>query len=1468
MAERKQNVPEEKQDKYEQLKEELGYDDLDIRALAGSVKMKALGILGDARERKMTYLMREREKRDKDNLKYIEGGIPEGLEKSKVLKTQQFLDIFKNSDEFLQYIDVDKRLKGVLVKMAIDYGGFIGSDLNRLKKVIDVMGDFSKLETSSSIDANGCLVKAGIIYGQSEEVFDLIADFLCKHDGYLAVLELIDAKVVYGDDIEMLKAFLDVADAKPGVRGYGKIFNNLEEASSIYGNDKILFNIFIEAAKEYLYLPTHFLKKNPDLYTFNGVIDPDMLKSVLRAAYGLEMHQRKALQSLLESRANYGNDRERFEILADIFLKNNYARYEDKNLEKFNKIRELLSHSECDNVKLKLLVEVPDMAEEIIKILEIYGSDMVLLLKLVELVKEDKYGANFAVVKQFARNNRNYEYFSVFLDIVMDRGVEAGKAMIKAAELYDKNPKLFPIFVDVAKSGDKTNSEHSYRALRSLLQAGRNYGDNPKMFAIYADLAKEDRGILCENFFECRSLYGDDLERAELVKTKMVDFWEKWKFYGTEPLAKAHKLYGADMDKFDYVMKLIDKLATKDRKVAYEFGFMVCEYVSSIKMLEALVDKFLSGADRRKTYILAGLQGMFGDDVEKMDEVSSLLDDLSGRVSDAVLTTLGSTARVYGVKDEKSLMELVEILGGVEKIAGSAACRDLDYAHRLYRDKKMFMAFVEVAMEKGADAVHILKESSNFYKDNENRFYDFVSLIKKNGAGAGQALKTALDRKNNADKVDEFIALTNKQGEATCRVLADASLVYGDNMPLFQVFYKICMEGYSDLLSAMLSEDELKKLLINACESFIEGRGNALSGSTKGLLESISDDVLQKLYIKSDWYKQIFVIAKLVQIKKELSPEVKKILDVQGQVNIPAVTAKIDSHFEPFDFAGEDGDKKLKLLSLYADFLKDFNGVLVPVVWHLYCVLKNPALAASMANYNEINNIREIEHIIEIDDLRRRIKEIKEGVLLGHVDMESYKNSGLALAVLDDMARVSASDWKRANRPLNVIVGEYEEHEDDIIENFNPKIYKSGFIPVREVTEPLKRDPALTQEVLKAQKEIKRFISEDGSLIGESDVLVLIRDDISGKIEQAKERAERAVASGKSASGEELSDKAINFTKKSISQMEEMRGKVNGVDTLEGIVHILLSGKIVNIDIETELRAIFYYFGVRRQHLADGDSWVTSDPQLVDASKLGEFLNDTILLEVVQGKSAEEGPDVKLDKKERKLLKKEFVSLLNFLNQKQEEERVYKEKSATSVKNIAVLAGRGLLAELSGFYCDACWTGKSNILYDNPTMVGHTFVEEFENKERSRIIGGCLTLESSIQVKDQETGKETPAKVLVVRGLNPQNAYLNKYVVEDFVENFLDYVQETARKAGAEYVVLPLHTTGALSNRPQIISYLQKKYGEGERVSLNDDIDFNGYKIKDSCVVVRVVNENARKAKLPKPSNVPVEEQDHWIGSW
>ena len=97
-------------------------------------------------------------------------------------------------------------------------------------------------------------------------------------------------------------------------------------------------------------------------------------------------------------------------------------------------------------------------------------------------------------------------------------------------------------------------------------------------------------------------------------------------------------------------------------------------------------------------------------------------------------------------------------------------------------------------------------------------------------------------------------------------------------------------------------------------------------------------------------------------------------------------------------------------------------------------------------------------------------------------------------------------------------------------------------------------------------------------------------------------------------------------------------------------------------------------------------------------------------------------------------------------------------------------------------------------------------------------------------------------KAMIVRGLNPKQNIIEQLSAENFTEEFIEkYLLPICREQGIGLLLCPLHNHGALTNRPSVEEYLKKKYSEARRVKLDETIDFNGYNITDSCVVLREV---------------------------
>ncbi len=157
---------------------------------------------------------------------------------------------------------------------------------------------------------------------------------------------------------------------------------------------------------------------------------------------------------------------------------------------------------------------------------------------------------------------------------------------------------------------------------------------------------------------------------------------------------------------------------------------------------------------------------------------------------------------------------------------------------------------------------------------------------------------------------------------------------------------------------------------------------------------------------------------------------------------------------------------------------------------------------------------------------------------------------------------------------------------------------------------------------------------------------------------------------------------------------------------------------------------------------------------------------------------------------------------------------------------------RGLLAELSGYLCDACWTREQQIMKKHPNKLAVIF-ERSPGTSNSRLGGACMLIEAVDKHDD---------KTLVVRGLNPLQNFITRVQAKSFVEQFLNWLAPQAAAAGYKQIVIPRGPSGgSQTNRPSICTYIEEAYKDAPGVLLSNEPDttFNGYNIKDSCIVLR-----------------------------
>lgn len=161
--------------------------------------------------------------------------------------------------------------------------------------------------------------------------------------------------------------------------------------------------------------------------------------------------------------------------------------------------------------------------------------------------------------------------------------------------------------------------------------------------------------------------------------------------------------------------------------------------------------------------------------------------------------------------------------------------------------------------------------------------------------------------------------------------------------------------------------------------------------------------------------------------------------------------------------------------------------------------------------------------------------------------------------------------------------------------------------------------------------------------------------------------------------------------------------------------------------------------------------------------------------------------------------------------------------------SLQFIPSRGPLLELSGHIGDACWASKYESIakeFPNVTAIGYL---RNPGKNTERLVGAGLMIETT----DQTTGKG----VIVLRGTNPIENYINGVKVEDFFDALVSYAKSIAGDRRVA-VVIDGGPGQAATNRPVLHSYLKEVVKDsktvGDPVKLPQDSTFNGYVLSAS----------------------------------
>jgi len=183
---------------------------------------------------------------------------------------------------------------------------------------------------------------------------------------------------------------------------------------------------------------------------------------------------------------------------------------------------------------------------------------------------------------------------------------------------------------------------------------------------------------------------------------------------------------------------------------------------------------------------------------------------------------------------------------------------------------------------------------------------------------------------------------------------------------------------------------------------------------------------------------------------------------------------------------------------------------------------------------------------------------------------------------------------------------------------------------------------------------------------------------------------------------------------------------------------------------------------------------------------------------------------------------------------------------------------RGILAELSGFVCDACWTKEDAIVSRYPNLTTVVFVKN-PGSASERLCGATLVL----KVRSEATESSPAEDIFVVRGFNPLQNTITQVKADQFFEGFIGWLEGVARAEGVSKIVIPGGIAGgSQTNRPTIHTYVSGQYGGAPVVPLSSDVrsTFNGYDISRSCHLVRSTPSTFRRESNDTDATTPLRE--------
>jgi hypothetical protein len=162
-----------------------------------------------------------------------------------------------------------------------------------------------------------------------------------------------------------------------------------------------------------------------------------------------------------------------------------------------------------------------------------------------------------------------------------------------------------------------------------------------------------------------------------------------------------------------------------------------------------------------------------------------------------------------------------------------------------------------------------------------------------------------------------------------------------------------------------------------------------------------------------------------------------------------------------------------------------------------------------------------------------------------------------------------------------------------------------------------------------------------------------------------------------------------------------------------------------------------------------------------------------------------------------------------------------------SQQTLQIMPTRSFSMELSGHVADACWASKYDSMAEQfPNMTSLILKRGEDGSANERLVGSAMLIETSDDKGDP---------VLLLRGVNPIENYINKVQVSDFYNAMTSYCKTVAERKGMKPAIVIDTMSGASgTNRPALHDYMEKMKEHMENVAVDEaTTTFNGYNVTE-----------------------------------